>query len=103
MHPEHSMKTQKINMEHGRSAVKYLNMKIILNYFQGLFFFMALHHQSIAQSTDSLKINAIPHSLIWENKPVKYTIKNDVLTIVAGAKTDMFRDPNVTYNTDNAP
>jgi regulation of enolase protein 1 (concanavalin A-like superfamily) len=26
-----------------------------------------------------------------------------VLEIEAGAKTDMFRDPNVTYNTDNAP
>jgi regulation of enolase protein 1 (concanavalin A-like superfamily) len=46
---------------------------------------------------------AIPHRLFWENTPVKYTIKDDELMIVAGEKTDMFRDPNVTYNTDNAP
>jgi uncharacterized protein len=49
------------------------------------------------------KINAIPHPLTWENKPLNYSIKNDELIIVAGEKTDMFRDPNVTYNTDNAP
>jgi len=45
----------------------------------------------------------IPFPLSWENKPVNYSIKGSVLTIEAGAKTDMFRDPNVTYNTDNAP
>jgi regulation of enolase protein 1 (concanavalin A-like superfamily) len=54
-----------------------------------------------AQKTDRLA--AIPHPLFWENKPLTYTITNNDLTIVAGEKTDMFRDPNVTYNTDNAP
>ncbi len=57
----------------------------------------------LAQNTDNLKIQSIPFKLFWENTPVKYSIKNNSLTIVAGAKTDMFRDPNVTYNTDNAP
>ena len=41
--------------------------------------------------------------MMWENNPASYAIKGPVLTIEAGAKTDMFRDPNVTYNTDNAP
>jgi len=45
----------------------------------------------------------IPFPMTWENTPVKFSIKGPVLTIGAGAKTDMFRDPNVTYNMDNAP
>jgi hypothetical protein len=32
-----------------------------------------------------------------------YSLKGDELVITAGPKTDMFRDPNATYNTDNAP
>jgi uncharacterized protein len=56
-----------------------------------------------AQKSDSLKIHGIPRGLFWENKPLGYSIKEDHLTIIAGPKTDMFRDPNVTYNTDNAP
>jgi uncharacterized protein len=55
------------------------------------------------QAQDSLRLRTIPFPLHWENKPVKYTVVNNALTIIAGAKTDMFRDPNVTYNTDNAP
>ncbi|KYP14120.1 DUF1349 domain-containing protein [Flavihumibacter sp. CACIAM 22H1] len=58
---------------------------------------------SYAQKTEALRINSIPHALSWKNSPVRYSIKGDQLTIVAGEKTDMFRDPNVTYNTDNAP
>ncbi|MBL7860463.1 MAG: DUF1349 domain-containing protein [Cyclobacteriaceae bacterium] len=54
-----------------------------------------------AQNPEQLP--GIPHKLTWENKPLHYTLKNNQLTIVAGEKTDMFRDPNVTYNTDNAP
>lgn len=56
-----------------------------------------------AQKTDSLTIGSIPHGLFWENSPSGFSIHGDQLIIVAGAKTDMFRDPNVTYNTDNAP
>lgn len=52
---------------------------------------------------DTLTITTIPHPLRWENKPVNYTINKNKVVIKAGAKTDMFRDPNVTYNTDNAP
>jgi len=57
----------------------------------------------IAQKSDSLVISSIPHKLYWENKAGKFLIRENRLTIGAGEKTDMFRDPNVTYNTDNAP
>jgi uncharacterized protein len=67
-----------------------------------LFFLLLLLSLSAnAQKQDN--IGTIPHKLFWENKPVSYTLVNNELTIVAGEKTDMFRDPNVTYNTDNAP
>ena len=56
-----------------------------------------------AQHTDSLQIASIPHKLFWENQANQFSIQNTTLTIEAGEKTDMFRDPNVTYNTDNAP
>ncbi|MEP7377058.1 MAG: DUF1349 domain-containing protein [Chitinophagaceae bacterium] len=56
-----------------------------------------------AQHSDSLQIASIPHKLFWENKANKFSIQNNSLTMEAGEKTDMFRDPNVTYNTDNAP
>ena len=56
-----------------------------------------------AQKSDSLVISSIPHKLYWENNTGKFLIRENRLTIEAGAKTDLFRDPNVTYNTDNAP
>jgi uncharacterized protein len=65
-----------------------------------LFFIIAA---TTASAQDSLHLHSIPFPLQWEIKPVKYTLVKNSLTIVAGAKTDMFRDPNVTYNTDNAP
>jgi uncharacterized protein len=52
---------------------------------------------------ESIKINAIPYTMAWENVPLKYAVKSGTIQVVAGPKTDMFRDPNVTYNTDNAP
>ncbi|MBN8663833.1 MAG: DUF1349 domain-containing protein [Chitinophagales bacterium] len=54
-----------------------------------------------AQEIPSLP--GVPEKLFWENKPINWSFQNKTLTIKAGAKTDMFRDPNVTYNTDNAP
>lgn len=67
------------------------------------FIFLAASIKLEAQSNDHLVLKAIPKKLYWENKPEKFSLKADVLTIIAGEKTDMFRDPNVTYNTDNAP
>jgi uncharacterized protein len=62
-----------------------------------------LHAGLHAQKSDSLYIRSIPHGLFWENTPSRFSIQGDQVMIVAGGKTDMFRDPNVTYNTDNAP
>ncbi|MEY4963414.1 MAG: hypothetical protein RLZZ323_733 [Bacteroidota bacterium] len=56
-----------------------------------------------AQQQKAIHINSIPHALRWENTPLFYSLDNNELVIVAGEKTDMFRDPNITYNTDNAP
>lgn len=64
---------------------------------------LTLAEKGYAQKTDSMQIEAIPHRLTWENKPKDFTIGKKTLTLVAGEKTDMFRDPNVSYNTDNAP
>src|SRR6185312_1276940 len=72
--------------------------KSIFILFSGCFFsYMA------AAQNKAVRLPAIPFPLSWENKPLNYSVKGTVLTIRAGAKTDMFRDPNVTYNTDNAP
>lgn len=73
---------------------------------RALFFFTILFvfpMETSAQSASDLAIPSIPQKTFWENKPEKFSLKADVLTITAGEKTDMFRDPNVTYNTDNAP
>jgi len=56
-----------------------------------------------AQELEKIRIAPLPHNLYWENKPEQSTITQENIVIVAGEKTDMFRDPNVTYNTDNAP
>lgn len=59
--------------------------------------------ESFAQRNDSLRIDGIPKLLKWENRPKEYAISKTSVMIASGEKTDMFRDPNVTYNTDNAP
>lgn len=53
--------------------------------------------------SQELKITSIPHKLYWNNEPKSFNLEGNSVTIVAGEKTDMFRDPNATYNTDNAP
>jgi regulation of enolase protein 1 (concanavalin A-like superfamily) len=63
-------------------------------------FSLLIQTRSYAQS---LKFSGIPHPLSWTNKPLSYKIDPESIFIEAGEKTDMFRDPNVTYNTDNAP
>lgn len=60
-------------------------------------------HPALAQTTTVPKIASIPFELHWLNEPLKYSVQSGTLSILAGPKTDMFRDPNVTYNTDNAP
>jgi uncharacterized protein len=68
-----------------------------------LFLLICVSIQVRAQKADSVLIPSIPWKLYWNNMPEKSMVKGNSLTIVAGEKTDMFRDPNVTYNTDNAP
>jgi regulation of enolase protein 1 (concanavalin A-like superfamily) len=56
-----------------------------------------------AQSTDTIHFAPLPGPLSWDNIPLHFHRDPARLIIEAGEKTDMFRDPNVTYNTDNAP
>ena len=56
-----------------------------------------------AQSGEPVRLPGLPRPLYWENTPTHYEAGEGRLVIEAGEKTDMFRDPNVTYNTDNAP
>lgn len=71
--------------------------------FSALLFFVGLYFTCFAQNNSDVKLQGIPYSLFWRNQPLKFDIQKNRFTIVAGPKTDMFRDPNVTYNTDNAP
>lgn len=66
-------------------------------------FILLLVVQIHAQVKDPVTIAALPGKLFWENTPASFKSTANTLTITAGEKTDMFRDPNVTYNTDNAP
>src|SRR5215831_5572816 len=68
-----------------------------------LIFVALLFSNDTKAQQDSIRINAIPYGMFWENRPEKFSAKGIEMIIVAGEKTDMFRDPNVTYNTDNAP
>lgn len=54
-------------------------------------------------NAQTISIPAIPYPLHWQIQPLHFTVKDNTITMVADKKTDMFRDPNVTYNTDNAP
>src|SRR5579863_7995151 len=56
-----------------------------------------------AQTTDVVRLPFLPRPLSWENTPIQYHWDSTQLLIESDGKTDMFRDPNVTYNTDNAP
>jgi len=67
-----------------------------------LLFNLLLCTEAKAQ-TDSVRIKSIPHGMFWENRAQKFSATDHGMVMVAGGKTDMFRDPNVTYNTDNAP
>lgn len=56
-----------------------------------------------AQISDYLSITSIPKQLFWENKPEQFSIKENRLTMVAGAGTEMFIAPGNTYTKNNAP
>lgn len=73
------------------------------NFLLSGFIMLMTSNITTAQVQDSVVISAIPKPLSWYNQPQQFTASKSSLTITAGAKTDMFRDPNVTYNTENAP
>lgn len=50
-----------------------------------------------------VKLPGIATPLQWHNQPLQFSVENAILTITAGPQTDMFRDPQASYNTDNAP
>jgi regulation of enolase protein 1 (concanavalin A-like superfamily) len=64
---------------------------------------LALFEVAQGQNQTVVNIPGIPFPLNQENQPKSVKIDKGNVVIEAGAKTDMFRDPNVTYNTDNAP
>lgn len=86
-------------------------LKLIQSTFKHLFLITCLTclllvimvQNGFSQSPTPIRLDAIPHTLKWENNPQGYSFDKNGLTIIAGEKTDMFRDPNVSYNTDNAP
>lgn len=71
--------------------------------FLALFLFFAAGNTVMGQEAENIRILSIPTSLNWEIRPLKFSVNGNQLFVSAGEKTDMFRDPNVTYNTDNAP
>jgi len=71
--------------------------------FSCILLFLLLFNSKTKAQIDSIRINSIPYGMFWENKAEKFSATNNEMMMVAGEKTDMFRDPNVTYNTDNAP
>ncbi len=82
-----------------QSMKNKLSLSIILT---SLFIFL-VNTKCFSQNNELLNIIGIPKLLQWENKPKSFKINKSSVTIISGEKTDMFRDPNVTYNTDNAP
>ena len=78
-------------------------MKSIFSLLLSCIVFFHIHGKNAIMTQDSIQINGIPKWLKWEIKPRKYIQDNKSITLFSGEKTDMFRDPNVTYNTDNAP
>lgn len=75
--------------------------RLICSCFFALFLFLAT--PALLWAQDPVRIKEIPFPMTWENKPVSYVYAGGILSVEAGAKTDMFRDPQATYNTDNAP
>ena len=80
-----------------------MKKQFFVTYFFAILTGLLIVDNCLAQKAITTKINSIPYPLTINNSPVNYNVENNSLILVAGEKTDMFRDPNVTYNTDNAP
>lgn len=75
----------------------YLSIKL------SIYCYFLFSYLSGMSQTGSVNLSGVPFPMHWENKPLSYQIKEKSILVIAGPKSDMFRDPNVTYNTDNAP
>ncbi len=78
-------------------------MKLIITLIFSCVLFFQVSGSTRVTKQDSIQINGIPKWLKWEIKPRNYFQDAKSITLFSGEKTDMFRDPNVTYNTDNVP
>jgi uncharacterized protein len=53
---------------------------------------------------DNLRLASIPSELHWQGKPEKWGVESEgTLWIAAGAKTDLFRDPDGRSRNESAP
>jgi len=52
---------------------------------------------------NEINLPSIPFPLHWENEPQEFSVFQGDFEIVAGGKTNMFREPNKQYNENNAP
>jgi len=78
-------------------------LRLVVLVFLTYILLLAFTLTSFGQQNAQLSMEAIPKALRWDNHPKSFRIEKSGIVIIAGEKTDMFRDPNVTYNTDNAP
>lgn len=85
-------------LDYVKSVIIYCMKPLLLS---SLLLFQCI--SASGQNSDPLNLPSIPKKLAWKNTPKSFKINKNTLIIEAGEKTDMFRDPNVTYNTDNAP
>ncbi|MBK7010483.1 MAG: DUF1349 domain-containing protein [Saprospiraceae bacterium] len=62
---------------------------------------VALSHIATAQI--GVILPGLQQRFEWRNQAKRFEILDNKFMITAGKGTDMFRDPGVSYNTDNAP
>jgi regulation of enolase protein 1 (concanavalin A-like superfamily) len=62
-----------------------------------------LQSQPVIEGDTELRINGIPFNLVWDNKPEEVQYGNGILQIVAGEKTDLFRNPRGQAEVNNSP
>lgn len=57
----------------------------------------------VAQNRDSISVPGIPRQLAWAGSPKKFERLPNGFAIESGPKTDMYRAPDHSYQTHNAP
>jgi regulation of enolase protein 1 (concanavalin A-like superfamily) len=68
-----------------------------------LFIFFLSCYNIFGEVPDTINIASIPRPLSWENHPIDFRADKNSITITAGESTDMYRAPDFSWNTDNAP